>query len=187
MQAVNWIKEKEAHNGLEILSFNNPKFLKTLEGAIQFGKSVLFEAIDTEIDPMIDPVLEKMIIINAGVKYIKLGDSQVEWEENFKMFLTTKLSNPVYPPEVFGKTMIINFMVTMQGLSDQLLNVVVGYEKPELERLRKLLISETSENRATLKGLEDTLLFELSNSTGDIVENENLINTLAEAKSKAKF
>jgi len=36
-----------------------------------------------------------------------------------------------------------------------------------------------------LKGLEDTLLFELSNSTGDIVENENLINTLAEAKSKA--
>jgi dynein heavy chain, axonemal len=185
MQAVQWIKEKEASNGLEILSFNNPKFLKTLEGAIQFGKSVLFEAIDTEIDPMIDPVLEKNIVINAGVKYIKLGDTQVEWEENFKLFLTTKLSNPYYPPEVFGKTMIINFMVTMQGLSDQLLNVVVGYEKPELERLRKLLITETSENRSTLKGLEDVLLYELSTSTGDIVENENLINTLAEAKTKA--
>lgn len=47
------------------------------------------------------------------------------------------------------------------------------------------MIQDTSENRTTLKGLEDTLLYELSNSTGDIVENENLINTLAEAKSKA--
>lgn len=29
------------------------------------------------------------------------------------MFLTTKLSNPNYTPEIFGKTMIINFNVTM--------------------------------------------------------------------------
>lgn len=75
MQAVSWIKEKEAGNSLDILSFNNPKFLKILETAIQYGHSVLFEAIDTELDPMIDPVLEKMIVINAGVKYIKLGDT----------------------------------------------------------------------------------------------------------------
>jgi len=47
--------------------------------------------------------------------------------------LTTKLANPSYPPEVFGKTMIINFNVTLQGLADQLLNVVVGFEKPDLE------------------------------------------------------
>jgi len=42
--------------------------------------------------------------------------------------------------------MIINFNVTLQGLADQLLNVVVGFEKPDLERQRKQLISETSEN-----------------------------------------
>lgn len=134
MQAVNWIKEKEAVNSLDILSFNEHNFLKKLENAIQFGHSVLFEAIDIEIDPMIDPVLEKNIILNAGVKYIKLGDAQVDWDDNFKLFLTTKLANPAYPPEVFGKTMIINFNVTLQGLADQLLNVVVGYEKPDLER-----------------------------------------------------
>jgi dynein heavy chain len=31
--------------------------------AISFGKPVLFEAIDEEIDPMVDPILEKNIVV----------------------------------------------------------------------------------------------------------------------------
>ena len=67
---------------------------------------------------MVDPLLEKNITINAGIKYIKLSGDQVDWDDNFKLFLTTKLAKPAYPPEVFGKTMIINFNVTLQGLAD---------------------------------------------------------------------
>lgn len=73
MQAVQWIKEKEQANSLDILSFNEHNFMKKLQNAIQFGHSVLFEAIDIEIDPMVDPLLEKNITINAGIKYIKLS------------------------------------------------------------------------------------------------------------------
>jgi dynein heavy chain len=49
-------------------------FIKRLEMAIKFGKSVLFEGINEELDPMIDPVLEKNIIKEAGVNMITLGD-----------------------------------------------------------------------------------------------------------------
>lgn len=42
--------------------------------AVKFGQSVLFEAIDTEIDPMIDPILEKNIVTEAGVEVVYLGD-----------------------------------------------------------------------------------------------------------------
>lgn len=185
MQAVKWIKAKESKDGsLKILSFNQADFMKQLEMAVEYGSSVLFEGIDEEIDPMIDPVIEKNIVVQAGVKYVKIGDSNVEWNEEFKLFLTTKLSNPMYSPEIFGKAMIINFNVTLEGLRDQLLNEVVGYERPELEEQRKKLVIETSENRATLKGLEDTLLSELSASTGPLVDNDDLIRTLDHAKSK---
>ena len=54
----------------------------------------------------------------------------------------------------------------------------------ELEEQRKKLVIETSENRATLKELEDTLLSELSASEGPLVDNEPLIQTLDHAKSK---
>ncbi len=63
MQAVYWIKEKEKKSNLEILTFNQADYIKRLEMAINFGKPVLFEAIDEEIDPMIDPILEKNIIV----------------------------------------------------------------------------------------------------------------------------
>jgi dynein heavy chain len=186
MQAVNWIKAKEAKNPFEILTFNMGDFIKRLEIAIKFGKSVLFEAIDEELDPMIDPVLEKNIVKEAGVNMITLGDQKMEYHDDFKMFLTTKISNPNYTPEVFGKTMIINFSVTLEGLRDQLLNEIVQFERPELEEARKKLIVETSLNKATLKGLEDTLLGELSKESDiPLVDNVPLIDTLNDAKTKS--
>lgn len=155
--------------------------------AIQFGQPVLFENISTEIDPLLDPVLEKNVINRAGVSYLPLGDKEVELHQDFKLFLTTKAQNPVYSPEIFGKTMIINFNVTLMGLRDQLLNEVVGYEKPELEKTRKELIQQTSANKTEQRELEDTLLHELSNSNDDVplVDNEPLIQVLEYAKNKS--
>ena len=49
-----------------------------------------------------------------------------------------------------------------QGLEDQLLSVVVGSERRDLEEQRENLISETSQNKRLLKDLEDALLRELS-------------------------
>lgn len=84
-------------------------FMKHLELAIQFGNPFLFENVDEELDPMLDPVLEKNVVKDGASMVIKLGDKMVEWDENFRLFFTTKLANPHYSPEVMGKTMIINY------------------------------------------------------------------------------
>lgn len=50
---------------------------------------------------------------------------------------------------------------------------------------RATLVSDMSTNKALLKKLEDTLLRELSNATGNILDNQELIATLESAKEKA--
>jgi len=186
MQAVIWIKEKEKKNNLLVMTFNTEGFVKRLENAIKFGQSVLFEGLDTELDPIIDPVLEKNITKEAGVEVLAMGDQKIEYNVEFKMCMITKLANPAYTPEVFGKTMIINFSVTQGGLKDQLLNMVVEYEKPELEKMRKDLIVQTSANKQELKELEDLLLSELSKKSDvPLVDNEPLIKILETAKEKS--
>ena len=60
---------------------------------------------------------------------------------DFKFFMTSKIPNPHYIPEISIKTTIINFTVTPQGLEDQLLIEVVRYERIELEETRIQLIT----------------------------------------------
>lgn len=58
-------------------------------------------------------------------------------------------------------------------------------ERRELEEQREHLIQETSENKNLLKDLEDSLLRELATSTGNMLDNVELVQTLEETKSKA--
>ena len=81
--------------------------------------------------------------------------------------------------------MIINYSVTIAGLEDQLLNEVVKVERADLAEQRAALVEEVSELSGMLKELEDTLLFELANSTGNILDNTDLIATLEKTKSQA--
>ncbi|KAJ3144485.1 Dynein heavy chain 10, axonemal [Geranomyces variabilis] len=184
-QALNWIKKKEASNNLKISSFNDPDFLKHLEMAVTYGFPFLFEDVDEYIDPVIDNLLEKNIKQAGARRFIVLGDKEVDYDPGFRLYLTSRLPNPVYTPKMFGSAMIINYSVTFKGLSDQLLNVVVGHERKELEEQRERLIAEMSANKSLLKELEDTLLRELASSTGLMLDNIELIRTLEETKSKA--
>ncbi|XP_052562272.1 dynein axonemal heavy chain 10 isoform X4 [Culex pipiens pallens] len=184
-QALLWILKRESANNLKVLTFNDKDFLKQLEMAIKYGNPVLFKDVDDYIDPVIDNILEKNIKTQAGRQFVMLGDKEVDVDANFRMYLTTKLSNPNFDPAVYAKALIINYTVTMSGLEDQLLSVVVRAERPDLEERRESLIAETSANKVLLKNLEDSLLRELATSTGNMLDNVELVDTLENTKEKA--
>lgn len=66
-----------------------------------------------------------------------------------------------------------------------MLSVVVRAERADLEEQRETLIIETSANKSLLQGLEDSLLRELATSTGNMLDNVELVDTLENTKSKA--
>ena len=60
---------------------------------------------------------------------IRLGENVIEYSHDFNFYITTKLRNPHYLPEVATKVTLLNFMITPEGLEDQLLGIVVAKEK----------------------------------------------------------
>lgn len=111
-----------------------------MERAIEAGHSVLIENMGESIDAVLNPVITRSTFKKGRNLYVKLGDKEVEYNKNFRLFLHTKLSNPHYPPEIQAETTLINFTVTEKGLEDQLLALVVNKERPDLEETKTQLI-----------------------------------------------
>eukprot|EP00928_Gymnodinium_smaydae_P068046 TRINITY_DN5109_c0_g4_i2.p1 TRINITY_DN5109_c0_g4~~TRINITY_DN5109_c0_g4_i2.p1 ORF type:complete len:3873 (+),score=1233.23 TRINITY_DN5109_c0_g4_i2:1305-11621(+) len=180
-QGNKWIKKKE-NKELKVLKITNPKMLLVLEGCIRTGAPLLIEDIGENLDPALEPVLLKAVFENNGRKQIKLGDSEVDYDMNFLFYMTTKMPNPHYFPEVCIKVTIINFTVTFDGLEEQLLHEVVSKEIPDVLAKRVELMLQLANDKKVLQQLEERILKLLSESSGNILDDEVLINTLAESK-----
>lgn len=75
------------------------------------------EDVEESIDPGIDPILLKQqYVTEAGIMQIRIGDGNVDFDDHFKFFMTTKMPNPHYIPEICIKVTLINFTVTFEGL-----------------------------------------------------------------------
>ena len=184
-QGIAWVKEKESQNNLQVVRMGQKRMLDQMERAIEAGHSVLIENMGESIDAVLNPVITRSTFKKGRSFYVKLGDKEVEYNKNFRLFLHTKLSNPHFPPEVQAETTLINFTVTEKGLEDQLLALVVNKERPELEATKTQLIVQNNEFTIRLKEIEDSLLFKLSTAEGDITEDVELIESLEESKRVA--
>lgn len=66
----------------------------------------------------------------GGRTVLCLGDVAIEYNANFRLYLTTELSNPHFQADTAIKVNLINFTVTRRGLEEQFLGEV-GYRVPE--------------------------------------------------------
>ncbi|CAF1548071.1 unnamed protein product [Rotaria magnacalcarata] len=184
LQCLLWIQQREKKANLKILSMRDRDFLKHFELAIKYGYPVLFKDVDEYIDPIILDILSKNLQGDTTHQYVKLGDKYIDIDRNFRMYLTCRLSNPILSTLHFSYSKVINYTVTLKGLEEQLLSSLVKIERRELEEMRETLIQEIFENQHQQKSLEDSLLRELTTSTGNILDNTELIETLENTKIK---
>jgi len=83
----------------------------------------MIENIGEHLDAALEPLLLQQKFKQGGTEMIKIGDSTIPWNDSFRFFMTTKLTNPHYAPEVCVKVSLINFAITFVGLEDQLLGI----------------------------------------------------------------
>ncbi|XP_015730362.1 dynein heavy chain 12, axonemal isoform X1 [Coturnix japonica] len=184
-QANKWIKNLEKENNLNVIKITDTDYIRTLENCIQFGNPLLLENVGEELDPSLEPLLLKQTFKQGGIDCIRLGEAVIEYSNDFKFFITTKLRNPHYMPELATKVSLLNFMITPEGLEDQLLGIVVAKERPELEEERNALIVQSAANKKSLKEIEKQILETLQSSEGNILEDESAIKVLDSAKIMA--
>jgi dynein heavy chain len=122
-QGNKWIRNMEAKNHLSVIKLTDGDFVRILENCISLGFPVLLENVGEELDPTLEPLLLKSIFKQGGSEKIRLGDSTIEYNMKFRFYITSSLRNPHYLPEVCVKVTLLNFMITPDGLIDQVRHV----------------------------------------------------------------
>ncbi|XP_078069639.1 dynein axonemal heavy chain 6-like [Mustelus asterias] len=184
-QASNWIITMEAHE-LRILLASDPNYMNTMETAIRMGNPVLLQDLVEKIDPGLRPILVRDICIRAGQEYIKIGSTEIEYNSNFRLYMTTRISNPNFLPAVCNLVTLINCTVTFEGLQEQLLSRVVKRQHPQVEEQLGQLLQSIANDLVTLMDLENKSLSLLQKTEGHILDDQDLIDTLQKSKDMSK-
>ncbi|KAK7884177.1 hypothetical protein WMY93_027300 [Mugilogobius chulae] len=156
-QANKWVKNSEKDNNLSVIKLTDADYMRTLENCIQFGTPLLLENVGEDLDPSLEPLLLKQTFKQGGVDCIKLGESVIEYSADFRFYITTKLRNPHYLPELSTKVSLLNFMITLKGLRTNFWELL--QEKTEVK------IAESREGYRPIAKHSSTLFFSIADLT----------------------
>jgi dynein heavy chain len=148
-------------------------------------KALVIVGVENDVDPMLDPILEKEITKKGKRKLITISDKQMDYTDGFMLYFITRLPNPLFSPELQAKTTLVDFTVTQKGLEEQLLGRVISKEQKALEeQLNEVLEAVNSATKLKLE-LDAALLLRLSSGGGNLLDDEELIGVLANTKATA--
>ncbi|KAK5644082.1 hypothetical protein RI129_007927 [Pyrocoelia pectoralis] len=170
--ASDWIKTHLKSKTVEVISQDSPKFSTVFELAVRFGKALIIEEIET-ISPTLLPILRKQFV------------DQVDYHSDFKLILSCRNSKLQLPADLAAVVNVVNFTTTHAGLSEQLLMSAIKQDSPELETRRKELLRQREELQEKQYNLQNQLLEDLANASGDILQNKNLMVSLNETKASS--
>ncbi|KAJ9505746.1 hypothetical protein QJQ45_029247, partial [Haematococcus lacustris] len=169
---------------LEVTTLHEPRFANTLELAVRFGKTLIVGEVD-RLEPLLVPLLRRDLERQGPRFVVALGDKMVDYNDTFRLYLVTRNPDPYLPPDVRSLVAVTNFTVTRSGLEGQLLGLTLQREQPELEEKKSGLLRQEEELKVQLAELERSLLQTLATSTGNLLDNKELLDSLTAAKTKS--
>ena len=98
-QGLEWTQNMEGKK-LLIADIKDPKYLQVIEKAVSHGRSVIMPDVGEDIDPTLYSILEKDFKKTLGKLMIKVGAKDIEYNDKFRLFITTRMSNPIYTPDI---------------------------------------------------------------------------------------
>ncbi|XP_046903615.1 dynein axonemal heavy chain 6-like [Hypomesus transpacificus] len=183
-QATRWVCSMEGAR-LRRVTASDANLMSTLERAIRMGDPVLIQDVQETIDPCLHPILMKDIIIREGQSLIKVGDTEIEYNPNFRLYLVTRLPNPHFLPAVCILTRLISFWVEREGLQEQLLSSAVSLLRPRLEEEHGCLLHTITADLSSLYQMENRSLLLLQGTRGHILDDQDLIENLQNSRVTA--
>ena len=113
---------------------------------------------------------------------LKFCRRPLKYDPGFDLFILTNLAKPHYDCNITNHVCTVSFYVTVEGLTQNLLSMIVANERPDLEESFNDNQRATFENIKLLKETEGKILKHLGPKVKLLLQNDKLIEVLKESK-----
>ncbi|OCF56381.1 dynein heavy chain 1, cytosolic [Kwoniella mangroviensis CBS 10435] len=183
-QAAAFLQNEYKDRKITVTSFLDEAFLKNLESALRFGNPLLIQDVEN-LDRILNSVLNRELRRTGGRVLIRIGNQDIDFSPAFTMFLSTRDPSVEFSPDICSRVTFVNFTMTRSSLQTQALDKVLKVERPEIDQKRTDLMKLQGEFRLRLRHLERSLLQALNESSGSILDDDKVIETLEVLKREA--
>jgi len=114
----------------QIARANDKHFHSYLENAATMGRPLLVEDVDEPFDRTIARIAGQVVHTKRGEWRMTIGDQKVQVADGFRLYLTTRLDRPLLMPETLACVDVVDFALTEEAITDQLLDCVFRHDKP---------------------------------------------------------
>ena len=101
--------------------------------AIEAGMPLLITEMPEEVDVHIESVIQKDIVEYSDSKRMKFCRRQLQYIDTFQLYMATSNGKPHFDVNISNHVCLVNFFVTVEGLTHNLLSLVVANERKDLE------------------------------------------------------
>ncbi|TPX36351.1 hypothetical protein SmJEL517_g01576 [Synchytrium microbalum] len=183
-QATAFLLNDYRDRKISVTSFLDDSFVKVLESSLRFGNPLLVQDVEN-LDPILNTVLNHEIKRTGGRILIRIGNQDIDFSPSFNLFLSTRDPSAIFSPDICSRVTFVNFTVTRGSLQSQCLHEVLKSEQPDTDKKRSDLVKLQGEFQLRLRHLEKSLLQALSESKGNILDDDNVMVTLETLKQEA--
>ena len=164
---------------LALVSNSSLDLVSVLRTGLSVGRSVAINGPLTTLRREILMVLLRSFFMHKRVVVVQLDGEMVEVHPDFRLFLLTGQGRMGFEPQFANMCTVINFMCSVAGLHDIILDHVIRSEMPEMLDRAAVLLDRRRSLFQEREHLEDSMLLTLGETDG-IVLSDAVVSRLVD-------
>jgi len=186
-QCFHWItsQKQRSHDSVHVAHSPSCKDLSRLfESCVSSGHRLLLQ--DPHLDDHAMALVRLLLDRKSSQFAISINDKMVHIDSNFKLYChtTDHFAYKALTPALYSDMTVINFSISLESFEHQMLDVILRKERPDCTESMKTFKSLLKSLDRSKQEIESDTLMLLSESRGNIIENDTLLEALLGNQAK---
>lgn len=167
---------------VQVCHHKQKHFEDKLRAGVAKGYRIIVEELAPPINEFLIEVCQGCVVERGGKTFLKTRSSDIPYDSQFFLYLITKRPKEEFPEELLNFLNLIDCRISGSGNEEFILSALSEVELHALQAQSKEVQNKIEEDCLRMETLQQAIVTLLSESQGNILDNEEIVAALYETK-----